>query len=88
MKLLRQKKRWTDDKQNFHLIEKKGWKNQQSQYENLLNLHIHTFCGIERVLIPGDDYVDFDKSKHKRKICKDCFKVFSSKNKRVVPIKR
>lgn len=81
MKLLRNKKRFSDDSQLFHLIRHTEWKTYEKYGQNLMNFHISTFCGVVKILAKGDDYVPFDKKTHTKKICHDCYDVFKLRRK-------
>ena len=79
MKLLRLQKIFSSDIQLFHLIDKTEWKQQEGWSDKLLNFHIVTFCGIDRIKKKGDDYVTFEKKKHTKKLCPYCYKEYRSR---------
>ena len=79
MKLLRLKKIFADETQLFHLVEKAEWRQQEGWHDKLLNFHILTFCGIDRVKKRDDDYIPYEKKKHSKKICALCYKNFRLK---------
>ncbi len=83
MKLLRVQKRWSDDIQMFHLVEKSEWRSEEKWGEKLMNLHIVTYCGEDKILNKDDDYCVFIKEKHKKKICHDCYKMFKLRKRTV-----
>lgn len=65
-----------DDEGDFHLVEKKAWLPPQKPYDRLINLHLHTFCGADHQLAKNDEYVEYDKEKHRKRLCEKCFKMF------------
>jgi hypothetical protein len=76
MKLLKIKFSFTDDIQLFHLVKNKEWKRQEKWNENMLNLHIETFCDIRSTLKKDDEYLTFEKKKYSKKICIACLRKY------------
>lgn len=76
MKVYRRKKRWSQDEQRFHLIEKIG--TGVGQGNALVSIRYEAYCGEKFDYRKGDESEYFAREHHtKRTLCMNCVRNYN-----------
>ncbi len=71
MKIFRKKGYWSGvNEEDLHLIEEREWTGGGNHMLTMMT--IFTFCKRKTPLSKGDLYDDYDKKKHRKRLCAEC----------------
>jgi len=80
MKLFQQRKYYSDHERPLHAVERHGWV--KGGYKRLLTIEARTFCGEVLLLEKEEELVEYEKDKHRKRICPACVAEVVARSKR------